>query len=310
MSGRISAKGTPTDGSSRSGAVGQRLGALFHIETAPAFVTSSLRTDNMAVTDIWSDNPVLGLIEPVPIEDAFLLGVILKDLHNHEVWEDGRPCPRHSIKAGQFHLRDLRRKQGAMFEQPHYSMQVYLPRAALDQMADDVEARRIGDMRYRPGVPISDHVLWHLVSCLRPAFEHPEQVNRLFLEHVTLAIGTHVAQAYGDLKPGVRLRKGGLAGWQEKRAKELLGANLDGAASLRDVATQCGLSVSHFTRAFKATTGVAPHRWLVLSRVDAAKDQLRNPHRALADIAHECGFADQSHFTRVFSGVVGVSPGA
>jgi AraC-like DNA-binding protein len=56
--------------------------------------------------------------------------------------------------------------------------------------------------------------------------------------------------------------------------------------------------------------GMPPHRWLLLQRVLHAKSLLRDPLRPLADIAAACGFTDQSHFTRVFTSIVGASPGA
>lgn len=293
----------------KSGAVGQRLGDLFKIENTPALVTRRLGMSQMAVTEIRSDDPVLGLIDPVPIEDAFLVSLVFRSLDHHEVWENGRPCPRHSIAAGQFHLRDLKREQSTLIEQPHHSLQFYLPRAALVEIADEAEARGVDELRYQPGVPISDPVVWSLGSCLRPVFERPEQANRMFLEHVMLALGTHVAQTYGDLEPGSKARRGGLTSWQEKRAKELMSADLSGEASIKKVAKHCGLSVSHFSRAFKESTGIAPHQWLILRRVEVAKAVLRSPHLSLAEVALMCGFADQSHLTRVFSRIVGVSPG-
>jgi AraC-like DNA-binding protein len=306
----MQAAGRRDDHNEDSSAIGQRLADLFQIKEAPTFVVRKLGLTNMAVTEIRADDPVRGLIDPVPTEDAFILGLMFRDLDNHEVWESGRPCPRHSAAAGQFYLRDLKRKQGALIEQPHHSLQFYLPRAALDQISDDAEARRISELRYRPGVPISDPVVWKLGSCLLPALEHHEQANRLFFEHVTLALGIHVAQVYGDLKLRSKTRKGGLAGWQERRAKELLSASLSGEVSLKEVAQQCGLSVSHFARAFRETTGLAPHQWLIRRRVEVAKALLRNPNMLLTEVALMCGFADQSHFTRVFSRIVGISPGA
>ncbi len=77
-----------------------------------------------------------------------------------------------------------------------------------------------------------------------------------------------------------------------------------------EAAQQCGLSVSHFARAFKETTGLPPHRWLIRRRVEVAEALLRNSRMSLTEVALTCGFADQSHFTRVFSRVVGISPGA
>ena len=103
--------------------------------------------------------------------------------------------------------------------------------------------------------------------------------------------------------------KGGLAAWQEKRAKDMLAGSLDGAITIAEIAAQCGLSASHFARAFRQSTGIAPHSWLVKHRLNIAKDLLRNRALALSNIALQCGFADQSHFTRVFSQEMGTSPG-
>jgi AraC family transcriptional regulator len=76
----------------------------------------------------------------------------------------------------------------------------------------------------------------------------------------TLALGTHVAQTYGGMRPLSPPIRGGLAAWQEKRAKEILSSNLDGRMPLKEVALQCGLSGSHFSRAFRRSVGAAPHK--------------------------------------------------
>jgi AraC family transcriptional regulator len=68
------------------------------------------------------------------------------------------------------------------------------------------------------------------------------------------------------------------------------------------------LSVSHFSRAFRRTMVVAPHHWLLTRRIEVAKGRDRG--LSLSDVALVCGFADQSHLTRVFTGMVGLSPGA
>ena len=58
------------------------------------------------------------------------------------------------------------------------------------------------------------------------------------------------------------------------------------------------------------TMGVAPHNWLLTRRVEVAKEKLRDDRLSLSDVALACGFTDQSHLTRVFTRMVGVSPGA
>ena len=85
--------------------------------------------------------------------------------------------------------------------------------------------------------------------------------------------------------------------------------NLGGDITLSEVANECGLSLSYFMRAFKRSTGDAPHRWLLRQRVQHAKTLLRETQMSLAEIAIVCGFADQSHFTRVFGVHTGQAPG-
>ena len=74
-------------------------------------------------------------------------------------------------------------------------------------------------------------------------------------------------------------------------------------------ARECGLSSGYFTRAFRQTTGVSPHQWLIRKRVERARGLLLGNGLGLADIALVCGFVDQSHFSRVFTKFEGDSPG-
>jgi AraC family transcriptional regulator len=105
------------------------------------------------------------------------------------------------------------------------------------------------------------------------------------------------------------LTPGHLALWQIRRAKEFLNANLYGDVPLASVAAECNLSVSHCAHAFRRTFGRPPHRWLMERRVEAVKTLLLTSRLTLAEIASECGFADQSALNRSFKRVLGESPG-
>ena len=102
---------------------------------------------------------------------------------------------------------------------------------------------------------------------------------------------------------------GGLAPWQLRRAEALMSENLSVQVPLGQVAIECGLSVRHLARAFRQSTGVPPHRWLLDRRVKRAKELLPNFKLSLTDVALACGFGDQSHFTRTFTAAVRLSPG-
>ena len=289
---------------------GQRLGERLRVENAPAIITRALRKADIAVTEIRCDDPLPGTTGSIQREDAFLVGLQLRDFPHHEYWEDGQQAPVCDLRTGDSVFYDLKRDPVALLDKPYHSLLFYLPRAALNAIAEDTAAARIGDLNYRPGAGVNDATIFSLGGTILPALSHADQANRLFVDHVTLAAGIHLAQTYGGLRPVSRPARGGLAPWQERRAKEVLSANLDGSVPLKDVARECRLSVSHFSRAFRRSMGVAPHNWLLMRRVEVAKEKLRNTRLSLSEVAFACGFADQSHLTRVFTGMVGVGPGA
>jgi AraC family transcriptional regulator len=140
--------------------------------------------------------------------------------------------------------------------------------------------------------------------------DRPAAASRLFVDHVFLAILTHLAHRYGGIAVPEFPRQGGLSPRQERRAKDYLASRFGEEVLLVDVAKACGLSRDHFIRAFRRATGLTPHRWLQRYRIARAQDMLLSSQLPIADIAVRCGFADQSHLTRVFRAFEGTSPAA
>ncbi|MDN2677686.1 AraC family transcriptional regulator [Janthinobacterium sp. SUN033] len=80
------------------------------------------------------------------------------------------------------------------------------------------------------------------------------------------------------------------------------------SASLRQLAEAAGLSPYQLIRAFRAATGLTPHAYQLNMHVNRARSRLQ-AGTALAQLAHELGFADQSHLQRVFKAHAGITPG-
>ena len=78
--------------------------------------------------------------------------------------------------------------------------------------------------------------------------------------------------------------------------------------SLERLARQAGLGRYQLIRAFRAATGLTPHAYLLNARINQGRRLLRDG-LALAEVAYQLGFADQSHFQRVFKAHVGLTPG-
>lgn len=93
------------------------------------------------------------------------------------------------------------------------------------------------------------------------------------------------------------------------RVQDFLAAHFDESLNLDMVAAEAGISLYHLIRTFKAAAGLTPHAWLLDLRINHARELLRDTVLPLSEIALQCGFADQSHFSRCFKERTAVSPG-
>ena len=170
--------------------------------------------------------------------------------------------------------------------------------------------RRTGIFRQTQQREVADHHVIRQVlgELLINSLSQGSKVCERFTRHIVLALFA-IDDDQAHLTSSPPSSTGGLTAWQLQVSTDILTADLQNSPSLQDVARACGLSTSHFGRAFRKTMGMPPHRWLLSHRLERAKELLKQD-RTLADIACECGFSEQSHMTHAFSNRFGVSPGA
>ena len=294
----------------QSGFHGQKFRELLHLKNTPSsLITRSMRGVEVAATETRDDNPVPGLCGAVIPEDAYLVSFKLRDYPDCEYWEHGRYVTKPNIWAGTTYLYDMKCDPRFVIDKPFHSLHFYVPALALNGIAEQFGVRRVGQLDCQFGTGFRDEVVPHIGAALLQGLRRPSEANQLFVDHMMLALTAHVAQAYGGLRNAEPVG-GGLAPWQAKRACERLESDLGGRLTLQEIAAELGLSVSHFSRAFRTSVGLPPHQWLLRQRVSAAKQLMTIRDLPLSEIAISAGFANQSHFTRVFSNLVGVSPGA
>ncbi|MCW0236283.1 MAG: AraC family transcriptional regulator [Ferrovibrio sp.] len=291
------------------GVYGEALGKVLRSDIAPVLVNRSLRKSEIAITEVRSDMPETGLSGSMPADDAYMISLKLKDYPDCEGWAE-RKVKKFDVFAGATYIYDLKTDPRYVINKAYHSIFFYVPLSALNAVAEQSNAMRIHHLYCPLGEAFDDPVIRHLGMSLLDAVRRPDQANQLFVDHVTMAIALHAATAYGGLQPIGNLAKGGLTQRQLKRVCDYIDANLDGATTLQTLATECGLSSSHFARAFRHSTGMSPHQWLLRRRVETAKALMQVHTLTLAEVAVTSGFTDASHLSRVFKAVTGVNPGA
>jgi AraC family transcriptional regulator len=157
---------------------------------------------------------------------------------------------------------------------------------------------------------VEDDMMANFARVITPAVERPHEANALFFAHLFSAVRIHLIRRYGRLKFSTPRGDGKLAVWQERRVLDMLQNGLGEDITIEAVAAECGLSPAYFARAFKASFGRAPHQWQLAYRIEHTKHMLATTEQSIVMVALTCGFADQSHLTRIFSKAVGHGPAA
>lgn len=158
-----------------------------------------------------------------------------------------------------------------------------------------------------PRLRFSDDRLWTLIKLLTDAIHESDPTAQLYGDSLTAAVA---ARLFEQPPKQIKGSERGLSTVQLKDAMSYLEANMPARVDLATLADLAGLSQSHYSRAFKASTGLAPYQWQLQARVERAKDLLLNTNGCLEDVADATGFVDAVHFGRTFRKMTGATPGA
>jgi AraC family transcriptional regulator len=188
------------------------------------------------------------------------------------------------------------------FDYLHY----YLSRELLERIALDNAVA--SSFQLREVFFVEDLVVAQMTKNILSPVKHGEPLDRLALDQTATVLGAHTLQAHcGAPKFAVPPRRG-LEPWQKLRTEEMLRAHLEGNITIKELATACSLSASHFGRCFRLSFGASVHQRLIHLRIDHAKDLLSRTTKTLVEIALLSGFCDQAAFSRTFSRIEHMTP--
>ena len=163
------------------------------------------------------------------------------------------------------------------------------------------------DLLEEPELMFFDEPLQRLGSMI--AYEHAYMEDFPLLgDSIVASIVARLTDLQVSHRPATR--RLGLSAGQIASVNDYIAANLERQIRLAELSALTGLSPSQFGRAFKVSTGMAPHKWHINQRISRSKQLLVDRNKSIAEIALDTGFSEQSHFTRTFHKEVGLSPAA
>jgi AraC family transcriptional regulator len=157
---------------------------------------------------------------------------------------------------------------------------------------------------------LRDPLLSQLLVELSNGLSRPDSSEVLFGELATTLFARQLGRAHGAVSGSPRRRNAGLAPCSLRRVREYVAAHLGGTIRLGQLAAVAGLSPFHFARAFKLSTGLSPHAYVVHCRIEEAKRLLTTSTLPIAEIARRTGFRGTGQLSTRFRASTGSAPSA
>jgi AraC family transcriptional regulator len=159
-----------------------------------------------------------------------------------------------------------------------------------------------------PRVAALDPVLHHLGTVLRFEASHSGSGSRLMADSLVRARCVQLLRSHSDLSAAAWPSRPTLSFPRLNRVVNHMRANLDRPMSLSELAGVCGLSATHFSRAFRQALGNPPHAYLINLRLARAIDLLEHTRLPVTEIALSCGFEQSQYFATLFRRKFGLTP--
>jgi AraC family transcriptional regulator len=185
-------------------------------------------------------------------------------------------------------------------------LSIRIPDAAVTEAARERLTER--SLEIVPRHVVTDDRLAHLLFALDAERARGYSAGKLFVDCIETALANILLTSFNSFVPRSIPSKGRMAPHVLRRVVEFMHANLDKQIGLKDLADCAGLSLSHFSFQFRASTNQSPHQYMLRLRIERSKELLTDSRLSVLHVGLEVGFRNQQHFATVFRNSVGIPP--
>jgi AraC family transcriptional regulator len=197
---------------------------------------------------------------------------------------------------------------GAVFANGSYEVHwidVRQPTEALEIYPD---ADQLSGVEIEPAVARADATVLAIAAVFKRAHVLTAAPDAMQASTLVHRLVTHLLENYAHPRRRPGTGPGRLDRRQVDRVAEFIEDHLDAPLVLDDLARQVWLSPYHFARAFKSTTGLTPHEFVTMRRVERAKSLLIGTGQSVPEVAYSVGYSNVSHFRRLLRRHTGLRP--
>ena len=181
---------------------------------------------------------------------------------------------------------------------------IYLDRKIVINAADEYYG---GNLEIIGNWTAEDSLIRQLGLTLRSELKR-DNSDLFYLESLINFLSVHLIKNYSTQQKPLKQFQGGLTKHKLKQIIDYINDNLHQDLSLKELARIVQISPYHFTRQFKQSTALPPHQYIIRTRIERAKQLLKQGNLTIAQVAYIVGFSHQSHLNRHFKRLVGVTP--
>lgn len=170
------------------------------------------------------------------------------------------------------------------------------------------ETAHLADVEFITNWNLRDRHMVSLTLAAHADLEDGSPTGPLYGESLGVALARDLVRRYSLRAPREPEYRGGIPTIRLKRGLDFIRQNYARETKLRELAELAGMSPHYFCELFKKSTGLSPHQYSIRCRIDQAKIYLQSCQFTIRQVAKATGFVDQSHFTRAFRRIAGVTP--
>jgi len=222
------------------------------------------------------------------------------------VWQSRGKAGQTIVGPGSVVLLSRGTEDAVSFRQPVKRILLNLEPSVFQRAIPENDSGRDAELVDQWGV--QDPQIEYVLRALEADLEAGLPAGRLFGDSLLSALAVHLQRRYGVTPPkGIEPRHG-LPRTRLNRVIEYVEANLDREIALPALADIAGMSPHYFSEMFKLSTAFSPLQYVLRRRIERARNLLNDPGLSVFEAAVRSGFSDQSHFTKIFRRIVGVTP--